>query len=108
MTLIVRAAPESILSELAASILCDLAPPRLSVAGNSHFTTTFEYEVLNQIVRRTREVGTSADVVTEYEHDANRNRTLVRHGEALIKMIVTTENNVYTVFFKEGTHGPHV
>lgn len=50
--------------------------------ANTHFTTTFEYEVLNHLVRKTAEVDASRSIVTEHEYDSNRNLTLVRTGEA--------------------------
>ena len=50
--------------------------------ANTHFTTTYEYEILNQLVREADEVDTDHSVVTEYAYDGNRNRTLVRMGEA--------------------------
>jgi RHS repeat-associated protein len=51
-------------------------------APDSPLTTTFEYEILNRPIRRTREVDRGRTVVEEYAYDANRNRTLVRFGEA--------------------------
>lgn len=53
-----------------------------ALSANAFLTTTWEYEVLDRQVRKTEEVGVGADVVTEYEYDANRNRTLTRFGEA--------------------------
>ncbi len=71
------------------------------VQFNSHFTTIYEYEILNQGIRTCRESGSytgaipgivglpvcsglpdSEFIVTEYEYDSNRNRTLTRFGEA--------------------------
>ncbi len=68
---------------------------------NTHFSTIFDYDILNYPVRATKEKG-SADLpasvlsseaipfrlrpeflATEYAYDANRNRTLVRYGEAV-------------------------
>ena len=49
---------------------------------NQEFTTVNEYEILDNLVRTTREVDNANDIVVEYEYDANRNRTLVRSGEA--------------------------
>lgn len=64
---------------------------------NTHFSTIYEYEILNFLTRRCEEVGSvgltlmdrdcaslpqSDSIVTEYQYDANRNRTLVRYGEA--------------------------
>jgi len=50
--------------------------------ANSHFTTTYEYDVLNKLVRRVEEVDASNEIVTEFEYDGNRNLTLVRKGAA--------------------------
>jgi RHS repeat-associated protein len=49
---------------------------------NIHFTTTYEYEILNYLIRKIEEVAPGDTIVTEYEYDKNRNRTLVRFGEA--------------------------
>ena len=49
---------------------------------NSHFTTTYEYEIINHLTRTTQEVEAQNSIVTEYQYDNNRNRTLVRFGEA--------------------------
>ena len=49
---------------------------------NTHFTVTSDYEILNRVIRTTEEVDEAHSVVTEYAYDANRNRTLVRYGEA--------------------------
>ena len=51
--------------------------------ANTHFTTTFDYEILNRPIRMTQEVDPGHNVVMEYAYDANRNRTLVRNGEAV-------------------------
>ncbi len=72
------------------------------VPGNPYFSTIYEYDILNFRTRTCAESG-SADVprnpltgvkldcaglpesefiTTEHEYDANRNRTLVRYGEA--------------------------
>jgi RHS repeat-associated protein len=53
-----------------------------NIRANAWITTTYDYEILNQMIRRTQEVDPLNDVVTEYEYDANRNRTLIRYGEA--------------------------
>ena len=52
------------------------------VAANPAFTTTFEYEVLNYVTRKTEEVDPGHNIVTEYAYDKNRNQTLTRYGEA--------------------------
>ncbi len=54
-----------------------------NLQSNTHLTTTYEHEILNQVVREAREVGDGHDAVVEYAYDANRNRTLVRYGEAV-------------------------
>lgn len=53
-----------------------------NLSSNPYLTSTWEHDILNRIVRETEEVDAAADVVTEYEYDANRNRTLTRYGEA--------------------------
>ncbi len=69
---------------------------------NTHFTTIYEYEILNRLIRQCEEVGDysgafggtqevpvcdwlPADqfITTEFAYDANRNRTLVSYGEAV-------------------------
>ncbi len=50
--------------------------------ANTHFTTTYEYEILNNLIRMTEEVDPQNSIITEYQYDNNRNRTLVRYGEA--------------------------
>lgn len=52
------------------------------VQTNAALTTAFEYDILNTLTRVTQEVDAGHSIVTEYEYDANRNRTLVRSGEA--------------------------
>lgn len=64
---------------------------------NTHFTTIYEYEILDNVVRSCEEKGAeqldgldddcgdvdgNEFVTTEFEYDGNRNRTLVRLGEA--------------------------
>ncbi len=51
--------------------------------ANPRLTTMFEHEILNRVVRTTREIDAARSVVTEFEYDANRNRTLTRSGEAV-------------------------
>jgi RHS repeat-associated protein len=51
-------------------------------ANNTHWTTTYEYEVLNNLVRETREIGSAEFAVVEFEYDGNRNLVRERHGEA--------------------------
>ncbi len=50
---------------------------------NTHFTTTYEYEVLNHPTRMTQEVEEGDSIVTEFAYDDNRNRVLDRSGEAV-------------------------
>jgi len=50
---------------------------------NIHFTTTYEYDLLNNVTRYAQEVDAGHDAVTEYAYDANGNRTLVRYPEAV-------------------------
>lgn len=52
-----------------------------ALAANSHYTTSFDYEILNRRARMTEESG-PGQVITEYQYDANRNLTLTRLGEA--------------------------
>jgi YD repeat-containing protein len=52
------------------------------VQANEYFTTTYKYDILNNLVRVTAEVDETHSVVTKYEYDGNRNRTLIRFGEA--------------------------
>ncbi|MCX6880062.1 MAG: autotransporter-associated beta strand repeat-containing protein [Verrucomicrobia bacterium] len=51
-------------------------------ATNPSFTTTHDYDILNTLVRTTREVDPGHNVVTETAYDANRNPILVRYGQA--------------------------
>ncbi len=53
-----------------------------TLAANAHFTTTWEFDLLNCVTRIRREAGPDQFVVTEFEYDANRNRVLTRQGEA--------------------------
>ena len=53
-----------------------------AIQPNAYFTTTYEYDSLNRLARITDEVDVGHSVITEYEYDANRNRSLVRYGEA--------------------------
>lgn len=51
--------------------------------ANRHFSERYEYEILNQMIRRSREVTDDQEVVTEYRYDANRNRIASIYGEAV-------------------------
>ena len=53
-----------------------------SLQANTHFTNTFEYEILNNRVRLEEEVDSSNSIVTLYEYDANRNQTRILLGES--------------------------
>ncbi len=50
--------------------------------ANTHFTTTYDHDILDEVIRVTRELTPGTNVVEEYAYDANRNPTLVRKGEA--------------------------
>jgi YD repeat-containing protein len=50
--------------------------------ANTHFTTLYDYEILNNMTHVREEVAPQDTIVTEYAYDNNRNRTLVRYGEA--------------------------
>ncbi|MBP7746933.1 MAG: RHS repeat protein [Phycisphaerae bacterium] len=49
---------------------------------NAYFTTLYDYEILNRLIRTSREVSDGLYAITEYGYDANRNRTLERFGQA--------------------------
>ncbi|GJM24063.1 MAG: hypothetical protein DHS20C16_04780 [Phycisphaerae bacterium] len=49
---------------------------------NSAITTLYEYDILDMCTRATKEVDPVNNVVVEYEYDAERNRVLLRSGEA--------------------------
>ncbi len=53
------------------------------VAANPVLTQEYAYEVLNRLIRVATEVEPGRAVTIEYEYDAERNRTLVRSGEAV-------------------------
>lgn len=54
-----------------------------NLQANSQFSNSYEYEILDYLVRATQEVDASHSIVTEHEYDANRNRTLELNGEAV-------------------------
>src|SRR5262249_5603962 len=73
-----------------------------TVQPNAYFTTIYEYDTLNRLMRTTRESGDYSGAIpgtpqlptgtglpdsefirTEYQYDANRNRILERSGEAV-------------------------
>lgn len=53
-----------------------------ALGTNTHFTTTYDYEILNRVTAVTREVTPTSNVVERYTYDKNRNRRLTRKGEA--------------------------
>lgn len=53
-----------------------------SLGSNSHFSTVWNYEILNNPVRFSQEVDESKTIVQEYEYDENRNLTFFRKGES--------------------------
>ena len=68
-----------------------------AVAANTHFSTIYEYEILNRLTQTCQERGSALlantdltcasfapgdAVATRYQYDANRNRTLTRYGQA--------------------------
>ncbi len=65
---------------------------------NTHFTTVYEYDLLNYVTRKTEEVDPVKDVVTEFEYDGNRNQTIVRSGEATNG---TQPDNTVTTLYDE-------
>ncbi len=75
------------------------------IQANDHLTTTYEYDILNYLVRQTNEVSPTNSVVVEYGYDANRNRNLVRYGEATAGRqrdnVVRTEYDERNFFFRE-------
>jgi len=53
-----------------------------ALQANTHFSTVWEYEILNNPIARTEEVDSDTQIVTEFEYDGNRNLVLFRKGEA--------------------------
>ena len=49
---------------------------------HAHFTTTYEYDLLNHMTRKTEDVGDGHAIATEYTYDGNRNLIQIRKGEA--------------------------
>ncbi len=54
-----------------------------NVSANAVFTTHYEYEILNHPITKRQEIDASREKVTEYRYDENRNRILMRFGEAV-------------------------
>ncbi|MCG8405183.1 MAG: DUF6531 domain-containing protein [Phycisphaerales bacterium] len=50
--------------------------------SNGYFTTMFEYDILNYVIRKTEEVDPGHNIVTDYQYDKNNLLTLTRFGEA--------------------------
>ncbi|UCF43965.1 MAG: RHS repeat protein [Planctomycetota bacterium] len=50
--------------------------------ANTHFTTTFEYDILNRLTRTSAEVNSVHLIVNEFEYDDNGSLSLIRFGEA--------------------------
>jgi len=50
--------------------------------ANTHFTTAYEYDTLDNLTKITREVNATQNVVVRYDYDANDNLTLTRYGQA--------------------------
>lgn len=49
----------------------------------AYLITTHEYDLLDRRTRTSQNVDSSHDAVTEYQYDANENRTLLRYPEAV-------------------------
>ena len=100
---------------------------------NTHFTTIYEYEILNNAFRMCEEVGSFKGTIpgtpnlptckglpasefrtTEYAYDENRNRTLVRYGEAVegrqpgnvVQALYDERDLVFQVIRAPGVPGP--
>ena len=52
------------------------------VQPKAAFSTRYEYESLNYLTRVVQDVSATNVLVVDYQYDANRNRTLIRFGEA--------------------------
>jgi len=68
------------------------------VTANPSWTTTFDYEILNKLIRKSEEVEAGRFRVTEYAYDGNRNRTVARFGEATAGR---QTNNVVQMLYDE-------
>ncbi len=51
--------------------------------ANTHFSTRYEYDVLNRVVRQSEEVDPEHSVSTEFTYDKNRQLTFIRYAEAV-------------------------
>ena len=52
-------------------------------SDNAVYTTRYEYEILNHLITKRQEIDETREKVTEYRYDENRNRILMRFGEAV-------------------------
>lgn len=52
------------------------------IASNPTWTTRYDHGVLNELIRRHKEVESGRFIVTEYGYDGNRNHARIRFGEA--------------------------
>lgn len=53
-----------------------------ALAPNTHFTTSYEHEILGNVTRVVQELTPTTQIVEEMVYDANRNLTRGRKGEA--------------------------
>ncbi|NKB23503.1 MAG: hypothetical protein GKR87_03805 [Kiritimatiellae bacterium] len=51
--------------------------------ANTHFMTTYEYEVLNFLTNTIEEIEAGLTLSTHYEYDGSRNLTRTRYGESV-------------------------
>lgn len=76
-----------------------------AVAANPAFTTAFQYDILNVLIRATSEVDTNKTIAVDYVYDANRNLILTRSGEAtsgrqpdnVVRMLHDERNKVFQI-----------
>ncbi len=76
---------------------------------NTHFTTIYKYEILNNLISKTSEVDPANSIIVEYAYDLNRNQTLMRSGEAtngnqpnnVVRTIHDERNRVFQVIRAE-------
>jgi len=66
------------------------------VSTNPTWSTTYGYEILNNLTNKSEELEPGHFIVTEYGYDRNRNRTLTRFGEATAGR--QTNNAVLTLY----------
>ncbi len=52
------------------------------VLANSHFTTSYEYDILDNLIAINEEVSSTASITTEYAYDENENLIQIKFGEA--------------------------